>query len=55
MGGNFVLFSLPVHRFLIGWLSWVKRPFEAVFQSISGRLPERGRKRKERIEESTNV
>ena len=36
-------------------LFWVKRPFETVFQSISGRLPERGRKRRERIEESKNV
>ena len=40
---------------LVGWLFWVKRPFETVFQSISGRLPERGRKRRERIEESKNV
>ena len=31
------------------------RPFETVFQSISGRLPKRGRKRKERIDESKNV
>ena len=29
--------------------------FETVFQSISGRLPERGRKRRERIEENKNV
>ena len=40
--------------FLVGWF-WVKRPFETVFQSISGRLPQRGRKRKERIDESKNV
>ena len=40
---------------LVGWLFWVKRPFETVFQSISGRLPERGRKRRERIDESKNV
>ena len=39
----------------IGWLIWVKWPFETVFQSISGRLPERGRKRRERIEASKNV
>ena len=39
----------------IGWLFWVYRPFETVFQSISGRLPERGRKRKERIDENKNV
>ena len=40
---------------LVGWLFWVKRPFETVFQSVSGRLPERGRKRRERIEETKNV
>ena len=49
----------PNHTFiwcwLVGWLFWVKRPFETVFQSISGHLPERGRKRRERIEESKNV
>ena len=26
---------------LVGWF-WVERPFETVFQSISGRLPKRG-------------
>ena len=31
------------------------RAFETVFQSISGRLPKRGRKSKERIDESKNV
>ena len=41
-------------RELVGWF-WVKQPFETVFQSISGRLPKRGRERKERIEESKNV
>ena len=40
---------------LVGWLFWVKRPFETVFQSISSRLPKRGRKRRERIDESKNV
>ena len=25
----------------VGWLFWISRPFETVFQSISGRLPER--------------
>ena len=40
---------------LVGWLFWVKRPFETVFQSISGRLPKRGRKRRERIDKSKNV
>ena len=29
--------------------------FETVFQSISGRLPKRGRKRRERIDTSKNV
>ena len=41
---------------LIGWLVvlgyW---PFETVFQSISGPLPKRGRKRRERIDESKHV
>ena len=37
---------------LVGWLFLVQRPFETVFQSISGRLPKRGR---ERIVESENV
>ena len=36
---------------MVGWLFWVKRPFETVFQSISGRLPKRTRER----EEKTNV
>ena len=35
-----------------GWLFWVNRPFETVFQSISGRLSVRGRKRREKIEEN---
>ena len=35
-------------RWLVGWLFWVLRPFETVFQSISGRLPKRGRKRREK-------
>ena len=37
---------------LVGWLFWVLRPFETVFQSISRRLPKRGRKRNERTDES---
>ena len=40
---------------LVGWLLWAYRPFDTVFQSISGRLPKRERKRKERIDESKNV
>ena len=41
---------------LVGWLVvGVKRQFETVFQSILGHLPKRGRKRRERIEESKNV
>ena len=39
---------------MVGWF-WVKWPFETIFQSISDRLPKRGRKRKERIDESKNV
>ena len=34
---------------------WVQRPFQTVFQSISGRLQKRGRKRRERIDKSKNV
>ena len=37
--------------FYYGWLFWVSRPFETVFQSKSGRLPERGRKKREMIDE----
>ena len=40
---------------MVGWLFWVKRPFETVFQSVSGHLPKRERKRRERIEERKNV
>ena len=41
---------------LVGWLVVLgKRPFETVLQSISGRLPKRGRKRREWIDESKNV
>ena len=42
----------------VGWgacLIRAKRPFETVFQSISGRLPERGRKKREMIDERKNV
>ena len=42
-------FSFPSPLFgLVGWLFWVKRPFETVFQFISGRLPKRGKKRREK-------
>ena len=40
---------------LAGWLVvffLVERPFETLFQSISDRFSERGRKRSEKIEES---
>ena len=40
---------------LVGWLFWASRPFETVFQSISGRLPEGGRKQRAMIAESKNV
>ena len=40
---------------LVGWFFWVYWPFETVFQSIWGRLSQRGRKRRERIDESKNV
>ena len=53
---NFLWFSKS-KQVQCSWLSlfWILQPFETVFQSISGRLPERGRKRRERIEESKNV
>ena len=38
----FILFRIV--NWLVGWLFWASRPFETVFQSISGRIPERGRK-----------
>ena len=47
------IISLGVY-YLVGCFG-VYRPFETVFQSISGRLPKRGRERKERIDESKNV
>ena len=38
------------------WLVvWGLGPFETVFQSISGRLPERGRKKREMIDERKNI
>ena len=47
-----ILTSLPGQfQDLVSWLVWFSRPFEIVFQSISGRLPKRGRKRRERIDE----
>ena len=47
-------FTWELHDF--GWLVVLGlRPFETVFQSISGRLPERGRKKREMIDERKNV
>ena len=41
---------------LLGWLVVLGlRPFETVFQSILGRLPEKGRKKREMIDERKNV
>ena len=40
---------------LVGWLFWVKRTFETVFQSISGLLPKRKGKKREMIVEKKNV
>ena len=36
---------------MVGWLFLAQRLFETVFQAISGRLPERGRKKREMIDE----
>ena len=47
--------NLKSERRLVGWLFWVLRSFETIFQSISGRLPERGRKRREKIDGSKNA
>ena len=45
-----------IRRMEIFWLVVLSlAAFEAIFQSISGRLPERGRKRRERIQESKHV
>ena len=41
--------------FGFGWLFWVLRPFETIFQSISGHFPQRGRKRRDGIDEIKNV
>ena len=39
-----------------GWLvNWGKRHFETIFQSISGRLSEKGCKKREMIDERKNV
>ena len=48
---NSAVTSIQDYR-LVGWLVLDLRPFETVFQSISCRLPERGRNRRERIEDS---
>ena len=52
------IFSLTDPCYSLGWLVGflgAERPFETVFQSISGRLPERGRKKREVKEERKNV
>ena len=36
---------------MVGWLFLAYRPFETVFQSVLGRLPERRRKKREMIDE----
>ena len=60
-GGCLDIFTLlcPFFSFSLslGWLvgCFGFTTFETAFQSISGRLPKRGRKRRERIDESKNV
>ena len=51
----FYEFKVSTQILNFGWLFWVYQPFETIFQSISGHLPKRGRKRRERIDESKNV
>ena len=55
--GWVLTFSMPNNGLdLVGWLVVLGlTAFETVFQSISSRLPKRGRKRRERIDESKNV
>ena len=50
---NFVPLQNAYNRWLVGWLAVLG--FQTVFQSISGRLPERGRKKRETIDERKNV
>ena len=38
-------------KLLVGWLFWALRLFETIFQSISGRLSERGRQKRIVIDE----
>ena len=42
---------MAVDLIVTGWLIWAYWPFETVFQSISGRLPDRGSKKREMIDE----
>ena len=39
---------------LVCWLFWAYRPFETLFQSMTGHLSERGRKKREMIDKSKN-
>ena len=53
---QYVIFSKPQNSDtagikLVGWLFWVCRPFETVFQSMSGSLPKRGRKERKTTDE----
>ena len=49
-------YTLIAIKNLVGWLVVLGlTAFETVFQSISGRLPERGRKKREVIDERKNV
>ena len=47
--------TLYFTSWLVGWLFWALGPFETMFQYILGRLPERGRKKREMIDERKNV
>ena len=52
VSGVFIFYHLYI---LVDWLFRVYWPFETVFHSISGRLPMRGRKKREIIDERKNA
>ena len=47
----YFFFGLLAKVIAVGWLFWAERLFETVFQSVSGRSPVRGRKKRKMIDE----